>query len=134
MSISISRGAQHALRALVHLAGAPADRFVPVHEIAERESVPAAVLSKVARQREVRGVIEAQRGASGASGGIRLERAAESISLLEPHGLPAGSGGVLRRGTSKSARPASRWQTRTRSLPRCCSCRTSAAEVDADEL
>jgi len=79
MAILISRGAQHAIKALVRLSELPAGGAMPVHELAQHESIPPSFLSKVVRRLVEAGVLDATRGRRG---GVRLAQDPADISLL----------------------------------------------------
>jgi Rrf2 family protein len=76
----MSRGAQYAIRTLVHLARLPATGSATIAAIAASERIPAAFLAKVVRTLVRAGLVESSRGPGG---GIRLARLAETISVLQ---------------------------------------------------
>ena len=71
---------QHALRALIYLAGREAGDPVLVREIAVRSCVPRQSLSKILHGLQKNGLVLATRGPGG---GYRLSRPAGRIKLLE---------------------------------------------------
>jgi len=76
----VSRGADYAIRAMLDVASqAEGSRTVTV-QIAQRQEIPGAFLSKVVAQLTQSGLLRTQRGASG---GVFLGRAAEEISLRQ---------------------------------------------------
>jgi Rrf2 family protein len=78
--LPMSRGAQYAIRTMIHLARLPASGSATIAAIAEREHIPRAFLAKVVRSLVRAGLVESARGPGG---GIRLAKLAGEISVLE---------------------------------------------------
>lgn len=76
----INRATDYAVRAMIDLASQPDGERVTTQEIAHREHIPLAFLSKVTHRLSQAGLIRAQRGISG---GLTLARTPEQITLLE---------------------------------------------------
>ncbi len=76
----ISRGATYAVRALVYLADRAGDHWLLSREIARELALPPQFLSKILGTLAVEGILSSQRGRSG---GFRLSRSADGISLLD---------------------------------------------------
>lgn len=74
----VSRGADYAIRAMLDVASQAEGSRTVTEQIAERQEIPGAFLSKVVAQLTQSGLLRTQRGASG---GVFLGRAAEEISL-----------------------------------------------------
>lgn len=75
-----SQTAEYALRAVVWLAGSPADERLGVRQIAEGTQVPMSYLSKVLQNLSRAGLVTSKRGVGG---GHFLARAASEITVLE---------------------------------------------------
>jgi Rrf2 family protein len=76
----VSRGADYAVRAALDVASQPADGRTVTGQIARRQDIPVAFLSKVVAQLTQAGVLRTHRGAAG---GVYLGRSAEEINLLQ---------------------------------------------------
>jgi Rrf2 family protein len=76
----VSRGADYAIRAMLDVASQSEGSRTVTEQIALRQEIPGAFLSKVVAQLTQSGLLRTQRGASG---GVFLGRAAEEISLLQ---------------------------------------------------
>lgn len=76
----VSRGADYALRAAVDVASQPQDSRTVTGQIAGRQNIPVAFLSKVVAQLTQSGVFRTYRGAAG---GVYLGRPADEISMLQ---------------------------------------------------
>jgi Rrf2 family protein len=76
----VSRGADYAVMAAVDLASQPEDTRTVTGQIARRQEIPVAFLSKVVAQLTQAGVFRTHRGAAG---GVYLGRSAEEINLLQ---------------------------------------------------
>lgn len=76
----ISKGTDYAIRAMLDLARQPAGERVVTEQIAVRQQIPAAFLSKIFASLSQAGLVRAQRGATG---GVSLARSAQEISLLD---------------------------------------------------
>jgi Rrf2 family protein len=76
----VSRGADYAVRAAIDVASQSEDRRTVTGQIARRQDIPVAFLSKVVAQLTQAGVLRTHRGAAG---GVYLGRPAEEISLLQ---------------------------------------------------
>jgi len=74
----VSRGADYAIRAMLDVASQSEGGRTVTEQIALRQEIPGAFLSKVVAQLTQSGLLRTQRGASG---GVFLGRAAEEISL-----------------------------------------------------
>ena len=81
---------RYALRALVHLACAPAETPILGQELAQRANIPAHYLSKVLLVLRNAGLVETARGLGG---GYHLAKPAGQIPLAEVVKLFEGSGG-----------------------------------------
>jgi Rrf2 family protein len=81
--IPLSRASQYAIRALTYMAAQPDDGFVHTRDMAESLDVPAHSLAKVLQPLSALGILHSQRGRSG---GLRLARNPEGISLREVAG------------------------------------------------
>ncbi len=78
--MQITRQADYAVRAVLHVAQLTEGERLATSVIAEQENIPLPFLAKIVSQLSVKGILDAMRGASG---GVRLARAPEEISLLE---------------------------------------------------
>jgi Rrf2 family protein len=81
--MQITRQADYALRAMLYLARNytdDKDERSATREIAEDQEIPASFLAKIISQLSIAGLIQTSRGATG---GVRLSRKPEEISLLE---------------------------------------------------
>jgi Rrf2 family protein len=78
--LEITRQADYALRAVSDIARIPSGERTPTALIASRQNIPLPFLAKIVSQLVVRGVLETVRGASG---GVRLARDPESITMRE---------------------------------------------------
>lgn len=78
--MQITRQADYAVRAVLHVAQLTEDERLATSVIAEEENIPLPFLAKIVSQLSVKGILDAMRGASG---GVRLARDPEDISLLE---------------------------------------------------
>ena len=76
----LSRTAEYALRAIVHLAAQGDDASLNVAQIAESTKVPQMYLSKVLQQLVRGGIITSQRGMGG---GFRLVKTAAELTLYD---------------------------------------------------
>ena len=76
----VSRGADYAIRAMLDVASLAEGSRTVTEQIAQRQEIPGAFLSKVVAQLTQSGLLRTQRGASG---GVFLGRAAQDISLRE---------------------------------------------------
>jgi Rrf2 family protein len=76
----ITRQADYAVRAVLHLARLPAGQPVATARIARDQAIPHAFLAKIAAQLSTAGLVQATRGAHG---GLCLARPAADISLLD---------------------------------------------------
>lgn len=74
------RSAQVAIQAAIHLALAPADRVVPVRDLAELTGVRATYLTKVLQILTRAGLLSSVRGPGG---GVQLSRPAQEITLWQ---------------------------------------------------
>lgn len=78
--ISITSKSPYGVSALVELARAPADRPVPVAEIARRRGVPAQFLEQICASLRRAGLVRSQRGVKG---GFQLAKPASEITVLD---------------------------------------------------
>jgi len=78
--MQITRQADYAVRAVLHVAQLKENELLATSVIAEDENIPLPFLAKIVSQLSVKGILDAMRGASG---GVRLARPAAEISLLE---------------------------------------------------
>jgi len=76
--MNVGRRVDYAIRALCYLAAQPPGRVVPRTEIQKRQNIPPHFLSKILRSLVGAGFLASL---SGARGGFRLGRPAESISI-----------------------------------------------------
>ena len=76
----VSRGADYAIRAMLDVASQAEGSRTVTEQIAQRQEIPGAFLSKVVAQLTQSGLLRTQRGASG---GVFLGRAAEEINIRE---------------------------------------------------
>ena len=75
-----SRGCEHAVRAMLHLASAREQGPVLVRDIARDLDVPFPFLAKIMQQLAKQGLVHSQKGRGG---GVQLAKAARDISLLD---------------------------------------------------
>jgi Rrf2 family protein len=78
--MQITRQADYAMRAVLHLAKLGMERRAATSQIAEDEHIPPSFLAKIVSQLSVAGLLHTSRGARG---GVSLARSPEKISLLE---------------------------------------------------
>lgn len=78
--IPLSRASQHAIRALTYLAAQPAGDYCLTRTVAQDLEIPASFLAKVLQPLVTRKLLASQRGRSG---GVRLARAPNELSLFE---------------------------------------------------
>ena len=78
--MQITRQADYALRAMVHLARLKPDEKAATKKIAEQQKIPPSFLAKIISQLSIAKLIYTSRGARG---GVVLSRPASDISLLE---------------------------------------------------
>ncbi len=78
--MQITRQADYAVRAVMHLAGLKNGDRAPTSKIASIERIPPSFLAKIVSQLSVAGVVQTSRGARG---GVSLARDPAEISLLE---------------------------------------------------
>ncbi len=76
----LTREADYAVRALVELASRPPGEVVPLSRIASRKLIPAAYLKKIVRRLASIGIVSTFRGRGG---GVRLDRPAQTLTLLQ---------------------------------------------------
>src|SRR4051794_29940079 len=75
-----SRSAEYAIRAFVHLAQVPEDRFAMVKNIAEQENIPAHFLAKILQQLARKGLL---RSSKGPTGGFALKGDPADVRLID---------------------------------------------------
>lgn len=78
--MQITRQADYAMRAVLHLSKLGVERRAATSQIAEEQRIPPSFLAKIVSQLSVAGLLHTSRGARG---GVSLARSPESISLLE---------------------------------------------------
>jgi Rrf2 family protein len=78
--MQITRQADYAVRAVLHLANLANGDRSPTRRIASEEHIPPSFLAKIVSQLSVAGVVQTSRGARG---GVSLSREASEISLLD---------------------------------------------------
>ena len=78
--MQITRQADYALRAVLHLAKMNGHSRAATSQIAQEEHIPPSFLAKIISQLSVAGLINTSRGARG---GVSLARAPEEISILD---------------------------------------------------
>ncbi len=78
--MQITRQADYAVRAVLHVAQLAEGERLATSVIAEEENIPLPFLAKIVSQLSVKGILDAMRGASG---GVRLARTPDEISLRE---------------------------------------------------
>jgi Rrf2 family protein len=78
--MQITRQADYAIRAVLHVSKLGANQRAATREIAQQQNIPLSFLAKIVSQLSIAGVLQTTRGAHG---GVMLAKAAESISLLE---------------------------------------------------
>lgn len=78
--MEITRQADYAVRAVLHVARLAEGKREPTSSIAKAQDIPLPFLAKIISQLAVAGIVDAMRGASG---GVRLARPASEISLLD---------------------------------------------------
>jgi len=77
--MQLTRAADYGIRAMVHLAGLPADSRCSISELARITEVPDAFLTKVMQRLAAAGLIVSHRGPTG---GFQLNASPAGISLL----------------------------------------------------
>ncbi|MBI3240965.1 MAG: Rrf2 family transcriptional regulator [Chloroflexi bacterium] len=78
--MQITRQADYAVRAMVHLARLKSGQRASTSQISEEQRIPLTFLAKIVSQLSVAGLLHTTRGARG---GVALARPADEISLLE---------------------------------------------------
>lgn len=78
--MQITRQADYAVRAVLHLSEIENGGRAPTSKIALKQNIPPSFLAKIVSQLSVAGVVQTSRGARG---GVSLARDAADISLLE---------------------------------------------------
>ncbi len=78
--MQITRQADYAVRAVLHLAKLGPNQYAATSRIAQEERIPPSFLAKIVSQLSVAGLVHTSRGARG---GVSLARPPEQISLLE---------------------------------------------------
>lgn len=76
----LSRSCEHAVRAILHLAGRPAGTYVFTKDIAQQEGIPFYFLGKIFQNLAKDGLLLSIKGRRG---GFALARPASKITLLE---------------------------------------------------
>jgi Rrf2 family protein len=112
--MTLSQTAEHALRAVLFLAGQPAHQRVPAEAIAEALAAPRNYMSKTLGVLAKAGVITSARGPTG---GFRLEVSPTELTLArvirpfsEPNGSPVCMTGDRRCGGDDPCGTHTRWQ------------------------
>ncbi|GAC1668947.1 MAG: Rrf2 family transcriptional regulator [Candidatus Limnocylindrales bacterium] len=80
MRLELTKRADYAIRAVIALAAAAPDERLSVRRLAAERSIPVRFLPQVMADLVAAGLVEA---AAGRSGGYRLARSADSLSLLD---------------------------------------------------
>jgi Rrf2 family protein len=78
--MQITRQADYAIRAVLHLARVGTGRRASTSQIAQDQNIPPSFLAKIVSQLSVAGLLQTSRGARG---GVSLARAPHDITLLE---------------------------------------------------
>ena len=78
--MEITQQADYAVRAILDLALRPNSERASCEEIARRQNIPVAFLTKICARLAAEGLIQSQRGVNG---GVWLARPAQQITLLE---------------------------------------------------
>jgi Rrf2 family protein len=78
--MEITRQADYAVRAMIHVAGLPPDSRVSTAAISEAESIPLPFLTKVIAHLVRAGLVTTNRGMGG---GVSIARSPQEITLLE---------------------------------------------------
>jgi Rrf2 family protein len=78
--MQITRQADYAVRAVLHLAELKNGGRAPTSKIASEQHIPPSFLAKIVSQLSVAGVVQTSRGARG---GVSLAREPDAITLLE---------------------------------------------------
>jgi len=78
--MEITQQADYAVRAILDLALRPNSERASCEEIARRQNIPVAFLTKICARLAAEGLIQSQRGVNG---GVWLARPAQEITLLE---------------------------------------------------
>ncbi len=78
--MEITRQADYAVRAMIHLGGLPAQKRVSTAQVSKEEKIPLPFLTKVIASLVRAGLVTTSRGMGG---GISLTRSPENITLLE---------------------------------------------------
>jgi Rrf2 family transcriptional regulator, iron-sulfur cluster assembly transcription factor len=78
--MEITQQADYAVRTILDLTLRPAGERTSCQEIAQRQSIPVAFLTKICARLAAEGLVQSQRGVNG---GIRLARPAQEITLLQ---------------------------------------------------
>ena len=78
--MQITRQADYATRAILHLARIGKNRHVATSRVAKEQQIPPAFLVKIISQLSIAGILHTSRGARG---GVRLARKPKNITLLQ---------------------------------------------------
>jgi Rrf2 family protein len=78
--MQITRQADYALRAILHLSKLEPTQRASTSQIAEEQRIPPSFLAKIISQLSIAGLIHTSRGAHG---GVSLARSPEEITILE---------------------------------------------------
>ena len=78
--MQITRQADYAMRAMLHLARLPENQKASTSQIAKKEQIPPSFLAKIISQLSIAGLIHTSRGTHG---GVTLARPSSDISVLE---------------------------------------------------
>ncbi len=76
----ITRQADYAVRSVLDLTLLPDEQAAFSRDIAERQNIPSSFVAKILTRLARQGIVQTQRGLTG---GVRLNRPAEAITLLE---------------------------------------------------
>ena len=78
--MQITRQADYATRAILHLARTGNNKQISTRHVAKEQNIPPSFLPKIISQLSIAGILQTSRGAHG---GIRLAREPRDITLLE---------------------------------------------------
>lgn len=76
----ITRQADYAVRSVLDMSLRPEEQAAFSRDIAERQNIPSSFVAKILTRLARQGIVQTQRGLTG---GVRLNRPAEAITLLE---------------------------------------------------
>jgi Rrf2 family protein len=97
MGLRLTRAADYAVRAMIHIGSLPKNSVALKDDIAEAQHIPPSFMAKILRQLVKTGLL---RSARGVHGGFGLARAADAINLLQ---IVEGIEGPIRLNDSKGS-------------------------------